>query len=140
MGRVITAAGFRRGRYRLDRKDLPCKLGLVFPRYRAVIFVHGCFWHGHDCRMFKLPATRTEFWREKIAANQERDRTAIEVLREAGWRVLIVWECFLRGPRTRQQNTVIAVCAEFIRHSDEELSRVEGHEHPTYCYSTGIGS
>ena len=72
---------------------------LVFPRFRSVVFVHGCFWHGHGCHLFTLPATRVAFWQSKIAANAERDVRAIDALRLTGWRVLIVWECALRGRR-----------------------------------------
>ena len=80
-------------RYRLHRKDLPGRPDMVFPRYRAAILVHGCFWHGHDCPLFKLPATRREFWAAKIEGNQARDARDIAGLAAAGWRVLVVWEC-----------------------------------------------
>lgn len=85
-------------RYRLHAKDLPGKPDLVFPKYHAVLFVHGCFWHGHDCPLFRLPATRTEFWRAKIASNVLRDRKALKALQAQGWRTATVWECALRGP------------------------------------------
>ena len=65
--------------------------------YQCVIFTHGCFWHHHDCYLFKVPATRTEFWLDKIAKNVARDRRDIGRLVEQGWRVLVVWECALRG-------------------------------------------
>lgn len=120
--RGLHAMGFR---YRLHRKGLPGKPDLVFPRYRAVIFVHGCFWHGHDCPMFKLPATRTEFWREKIVANQERDRAAIEALQAAGWRVLIVWECALRGSQKCRPEDVIEACADFLYQSETLFTQIE---------------
>lgn len=70
---------------------------MVFPRYRAVIFVHGCFWHGHECPLFKWPATRAEFWHDKIKKNRENDRRAIDSLLTEGWRVCVVWECSVRG-------------------------------------------
>lgn len=70
---------------------------LVFPRHRAVILIHGCFWHGHDCPMFRLPATRHEFWSRKIGAAQVRDAKAHEARLALGWRILKVWECSLRG-------------------------------------------
>jgi DNA mismatch endonuclease (patch repair protein) len=69
----------------------------VLDEYRAVIFTHGCFWHHHDCHLFKVPATRTEFWLEKIGKNVVRDKRDSALLHEQGWRVLIVWECALRG-------------------------------------------
>jgi len=84
-------------RFRLHARDLPGKPDIVFPRYHAVIFVHGCFWHGHDCPLFKWPATRPEFWREKIGRNRANDHKAMEALLAKGWRVGIVWECAIRG-------------------------------------------
>jgi DNA mismatch endonuclease (patch repair protein) len=85
-------------RYRLHRKDLPGRPDLVFPRYRAAILVHGCLWHGHDCPLFKWPATRREFWQAKIEGNRARDARDLAGLAAAGWRVLVVWECALKGP------------------------------------------
>jgi DNA mismatch endonuclease, patch repair protein len=85
-------------RFRLHRRDLPGSPDLVFPCFHAVIFVHGCFWHGHACPMFKLPATRTRFWRGKINQNIKRDQVVQANLLLGGWRVLTVWECALRGP------------------------------------------
>lgn len=102
--RALHAAGLR---YRLHG-DLPGKPDLVFPGRRAVIFVHGCFWHGHDCPMFKLPATRQDFWREKIERNQARDARDHATLVSNGWRVLTVWECALRGRAKRGQDNVAA--------------------------------
>ena len=88
----------RRGlRFRLDVRDLPGRPDIVLPRYRAVIFVHGCFWHGHDCHLFKWPQTRPEFWRDKIGRNRATDARAQAALLEGGWRVATVWECALRG-------------------------------------------
>ncbi|EEU2286849.1 very short patch repair endonuclease [Escherichia coli] len=77
--------------------SLPGSPDFVVDEYRCVIFTHGCFWHHHHCYLFKVPATRTEFWLEKIGKNVERDRRDISRLQELGWRVLIVWECALRG-------------------------------------------
>jgi DNA mismatch endonuclease (patch repair protein) len=76
---------------------LPGKPDLVFPKYRAVVFVHGCFWHQHDCATFKLPTERRDFWRKKIGGNVVRDEAAVKDLRGQGWRIAIVWECSLRG-------------------------------------------
>ena len=92
--RLLTELGVR---YRLHRTDLPGKPDIVLPRYHAVVFVHGCFWHGHDCPLFKWPGTRPDFWREKIGRNQANDNRAREALLANGWRVGIVWECALRG-------------------------------------------
>jgi len=91
---IVRKALHRLGyRFRLHRRALPGNPDIVLPRYRAVIFVHGCFWHGHDCRRGKRPSTRTDFWNAKLDRNLERDRKNAELLKELGWRVLVVWEC-----------------------------------------------
>jgi len=91
-------AGFR---FRLHDSALPGRPDLVFPRWRAVLFVNGCFWHGHDCHLFKWPKSREEFWRAKIEANRKRDQKAQIALTKSGWRVGTVWECAIKG-RNRQ--------------------------------------
>ncbi len=102
-------------RFRLHRRDLPGRPDLVFPARHAVILIHGCFWHGHDCPMFHLPATRREFWTAKIAANCERDARASAALAAAGWRQLVVWECALRGPARRPETETLNACECFLR-------------------------
>ena len=92
--RLLFARGFR---YRLHLKGLPGKPDLVLTKHRAVIFVHGCFWHRHHCHLFKWPSTRRDFWREKIDRNVERDRKNETRLHDEGWRVATVWECALKG-------------------------------------------
>lgn len=109
-------------RFRLHRRDLPGRPDLVFPSRRAAIFVHGCFWHGHDCPMCRMPATRPAFWRTKIERNCARDKTVITALVGAGWRVLIIWECALRGPARRPEVTVLAGCVDFL---NSENTRAE---------------
>jgi DNA mismatch endonuclease (patch repair protein) len=91
--KALHARGFR---YRLHC-DLPGKPDICLPKHRAVIFVHGCFWHGHGCHLFKWPSTRPEFWKAKIERNCEVDRAAEARLIDLGWRVAIVWECALKG-------------------------------------------
>ncbi|HCB2205846.1 TPA: very short patch repair endonuclease [Citrobacter farmeri] len=83
--------------YRVQDDSLPGRPDFVLDEYRCVIFTHGCFWHHHHCYLFKVPATRTEFWLDKIGKNVERDRRDTQRLAGLGWRVLIVWECALRG-------------------------------------------
>ncbi|MFS4583669.1 very short patch repair endonuclease [Phaeobacter sp. C3_T13_0] len=92
--KALHARGFR---YRLHAKDIPGKPDIVLPKYGAAIFVHGCFWHGHDCPLFKWPKTREEFWREKIGRNQARDIAVRNEIGAGGWRIAIVWECALKG-------------------------------------------
>jgi DNA mismatch endonuclease (patch repair protein) len=83
-------------RFRLHRKDLPGKPDLVFPGMRKVIFVHGCFWHGHECaRGARVPKGNRDYWTKKIGRNQERDRAALAALKGSGWKVTVLWECQL---------------------------------------------
>lgn len=92
--KALHAMGFR---YRLHVKQLPGKPDVVFPKYRAVLFVHGCFWHGHACaRGARLPKTNAAYWRAKIARNVERDRSAVVALQRHNWFVKISWECDLQ--------------------------------------------
>lgn len=84
-------------RFRLHVRELPGKPDIVLPRYHAAIFVHGCFWHGHDCPLFRMPGTREDFWRDKIGRNRANDQKAKDALLAAGWRVGVVWECAIRG-------------------------------------------
>ena len=89
--RLVHALGYR---YRLHRRDLPGAPDLVFPARRAIIFVHGCFWHQHDCRRgARLPKTRREYWVPKLRRTRRRDEQNEAVLRSDGWRVLVIWEC-----------------------------------------------
>lgn len=115
--RGLHALGFR---FRLHGRKLPGKPDLVLPRYRAVIFVHGCFWHRHDCQLFKWPKTRHEFWREKIEGNRERDSRAEAELKANGWRVLKVWECSLRGPGRLEPKQVIEGAASWLGSNEPE--------------------
>ena len=96
--RLLRSALHKRGlRFRLHARKLPGKPDLTFPRFKAVVFVHGCFWHRHsDCRYASTPTTRPEFWQAKFATNVERDSRNLAMLLALGWRVAVVWECALR--------------------------------------------
>jgi DNA mismatch endonuclease, patch repair protein len=115
-------AGFR---FRLHDKSLPGKPDMVFSRYRAVLFAHGCFWHGHDCHLFKWPKSREEFWRTKIARNRVVDARADELLKTRGWRRGIVWECALKGRTRLPVEDVVARCATWLR-SDRPSLEIRG--------------
>ena len=91
---LLTQAGVE---FRVQDASLAGRPDFVVENYRCIIFTHGCFWHHHDCYQFKVPATRTDFWLDKIGKNVARDRRDIGALCAQGWRVLIVWECALRG-------------------------------------------
>lgn len=98
---------FRRGiRYRLHVKHLPGKPDIVTKKYKAAIFIHGCFWHGHGCDLFKVPNSNSAFWSKKIADNQQNDHSNMKKLLESGWRVFTVWECALRGKSSYLEKAV----------------------------------
>lgn len=109
--RGLHARGFR---FRLHVRRLPGSPDLVFPGRQALIFVHGCFWHGHGCSLFRLPATRPEFWRAKIEGNMTRDATAERALAADGWRVLTIWECAIKGRGRLPVEMVLDRAAEWL--------------------------
>lgn len=114
----LHARGYR---FRLHRKDLPGSPDIVLPKFKAVIFVNGCFWHGHRCRLFKWPRTRPEFWRDKITTNIHRDRRKMAELRSMGWRVCVLWECELRGSKGRQVAETVDRIAEWLKDRERVL-------------------
>jgi len=116
---LLHRLGFR---FRLHVRDLPGKPDIVLPRYHSVVFVHGCFWHGHDCPLFRLPGTQTDFWREKIVKNQINDNKARSTLLENGWRVGIIWECALRGAGRDVDS--VARNLEIWLHSEAQLMEI----------------
>ncbi|MGF6157409.1 DNA mismatch endonuclease (patch repair protein) [Ensifer sp. KUDG1] len=118
----LHALGFR---FRLHDRSLPGKPDIVLPRYKAVIFAHGCFWHGHDCHLFKWPSTRPEFWQAKIARNRAVDERTEVALSESGWRQAIVWECALKGKTRLPLEEVILSCAEWLK-SDRPRLEIRG--------------
>lgn len=122
--RGLHARGFR---FRLHDRRLPGRPDLVFAKYKAVIFVNGCFWHGHDCNLFKWPKTREEFWRDKIAGNQCRDEQAQSSLRAAGWRIASVWECALKGRGRLSQDDLIDSIAAWLS-SDRKETAFRGED------------
>lgn len=95
---------FSRGmRFRVHVRKLPGNPDIVLPKYKTVIFVNGCFWHGHeDCKYFRLPKSNVEFWKEKIGRNIERDRESMQALLDLGWKIIRVWECELRNKANRE--------------------------------------
>ncbi|ENY82809.1 very short patch repair endonuclease [Sphingopyxis sp. MC1] len=114
--RGLHARGFR---YRLHAA-LPGKPDLVFPARRAAVFVNGCFWHGHDCPLFRLPGTRPDFWSAKIARNRERDAEVLAMLHASGWRTLTIWECSLRGRDRRPAEEVLDLAGNWLCSSASE--------------------
>lgn len=112
--RIAHRLGFR---FRLHRKDLPGSPDIVFPRYRAIIMVHGCFWHRHPgCKYAYTPKTRVQFWRQKFEGNVVRDRRNERALSERGWRTTVIWEC-----ETKDQQAVAARIESFLRESSPDI-------------------
>ena len=109
--KALHARGFR---YRIHPAELPGKPDLLLPKFKAAIFIHGCFWHGHECKYFKIPKTRTEFWQKKIEGNKARDKQQTEALAIGGWRVLIIWECAIRQMKSENSTTLIEAIIEWI--------------------------
>ncbi len=104
-------------RYCVNDKRLPGRPDIVLPKFRTVIFVHGCFWHGHkDCKDYTIPKTNPEFWKAKIARNQERDQEVWRKLEAKGWVVVIVWECQLK--KANLENTINRVTGEIVRNGE----------------------
>jgi DNA mismatch endonuclease (patch repair protein) len=120
--KLLFSLGFR---FRLHVKTLPGTPDIVLPKYRTVIFVHGCFWHGHDCHLFTLPQTRRDFWQAKIDANRQRDLRSEDMLTRAGWRVLSVWECALKGRLKQEPGELADQLASLIRDDRSDVLRSE---------------
>lgn len=117
----LFAAGYR---YRKNDRRLPGCPDIYLPKYRTVIFVHGCFWHRHEgCRYAYMPKSRTDFWEKKFRRNMERDREVMEVLRNAGLKVIIVWECCIRRMMKDSQKE-----EETLRRIEAFISDPEGSE------------
>jgi len=116
---IIRKALFQLGyRYKIHDNNLPGKPDLVFPKYHAVIFIHGCFWHAHDCHLFKWPSTRIEFWHTKITGNKERDKRHLKSLLSSKWRVMTIWECSLKGKYQLNFEKIIQKTDQWLQSSN----------------------
>src|SRR5690606_24826420 len=125
----------RRGlRYRLHVKSLPGRPDLVLPRFRAALLINGCFWHKHECHIFRWPEKDGDFWRQKLEENAARDARNIAKLREAGWRVLVIWERSVKGRPERDLTEVIDQAEKIIRCTADfgEISR-QGAQYQPPC-------
>lgn len=115
---ILHKKGFR---FRLHDKKLPGKPDIVFPKYNAVIFINGCFWHGHsNCKFFRLPGTRTEYWKNKINKNQYNDAKSIELLLANNWRVCIIWECKIRASK-KNLTQLTEILSNFLKGKESFL-------------------
>jgi DNA mismatch endonuclease (patch repair protein) len=108
---ILHKRGFR---FRLHKSNLPGKPDLAFQKYKAVIFVNGCYFHGHDCHLFKLPSSNSDFWHEKISKNRLRDAVKICEINKLGWRVLTIWECSTRGKTRIDVSKLVENCIKWL--------------------------
>lgn len=116
---ALHAAGLR---YRLHDRSLPGSPDLVFPRFRAAVFIHGCYWHAHGCHRSSVPKSRRAFWMDKFEANKLRDARKAQALLADGWRVLDVWECALRGKTARDPDAVASLVRRWLTSTAERGS------------------
>lgn len=120
---IVRQGLFRRGyRYKLYSNSLAGKPDLVFPKYGAVIFINGCFWHGHKCSLFQEPQTNQLYWKTKISANKKRDAKAIKALLCDEWRVLVLWECALYRKQSAEIEIVLDEIEKWLHSSNVKLS------------------
>jgi DNA mismatch endonuclease (patch repair protein) len=115
--KLLHGMGFR---FRIHVHTLPGKPDIVLARYHAVIFIHGCFWHGHKCPLFKLPSTRVDFWKNKIEQNQQNDIKVQAILFSLGWRIATVWECSFRGSKISPEEIAMRLCL-WLKSDSEKL-------------------
>ena len=118
----LHGAGYR---YRLHKKGLPGKPDIVLARYRAVIFVHGCFWHGHGCHLFRWPSSRKEFWKQKIEGNKKKDTENRNALAGNGWRIMTIWECAIKGRNRLPLDSVLTETSRWLQ-SDSPEGEIAG--------------
>jgi DNA mismatch endonuclease (patch repair protein) len=112
-------------RFRLHDRKLPGRPDIVLPKYRSVILINGCFWHGHTCSLFKWPSTREDFWRNKIESNVARDQSAIAKLIALGWRVGVIWECSWKGRFRMTDEARLAQCTRWLKSDESSMELTE---------------
>ncbi len=108
---------------------MPGTPDIVLARYRAVVLVNGCFWHGHSCSLFRLPKTRATFWKKKISRNRARDVRTLGELESEGWRVLVVWECAVKGRHRKDLVDVLNEAEAFVREGRQSFAEIQENEH-----------
>jgi len=118
--RYLHGLGYR---YTLHNKDLPGKPDIVLPKYRTIIFVHGCFWHGHEnCRYYTLPKTRTKWWSDKILGNKLNDKRAQKLLKRAGWKIINIWGCELKKDKLETSLTKLSKRLEKLQGINQPIT------------------
>ena len=125
----IRSALFKAGfRYRICDKRYPGRPDIIFPKYFAVIFINGCFWHAHDrCEYFRFPRSNQDFWRKKFSRNKERDAETIKYYQDQCWRICVVWECAIRGKNSRRKKEkVTEQIIQWLEESGEPFLEIRG--------------
>lgn len=124
---VIRKALHSRGfRFRLQSQTIPGRADIYLPKWESVIFVHGCFWHWHDCRFFTMPKTRTDFWLTKLTGNRLRDQRVIAKTLELGWRCIVIWECSLKGKDSQNRVAkVMDLLEKWIREGGDNFLEID---------------
>lgn len=120
--KALHALGYR---YSLHKNDLPGKPDLYFRKYNAVIEINGCFWHGHECHLFRIPKSNTEFWQKKINKNRDRDERNFKKLRNSGYRILNIWECAIKGKTSLDFDKLINSIEDWLI-SESGYAEIEG--------------
>jgi DNA mismatch endonuclease, patch repair protein len=127
--RVVRSMLFSLGfRFRINRKDLPGRPDIVLPRYKSAIFIHGCFWHRHNCKDATMPKSNTDFWEKKFAANVERDSRVKRELKDLGWKVITVWSCELKDMELLKQRLVFELKNKEMLMAAEKKPRYGDYE------------
>lgn len=121
--KILFAEGFR---YRLHKKYLPGKPDIVLAKYKTVVFIHGCFWHKHLCHLGTTPKSNSEFWNKKLTSNSDRDLRNIKLLLDSGWKVVIVWECAVKGKLKLPEQILKLSLSAKIRGKSSELIEILG--------------
>lgn len=131
----VRKALFRKGyRYRIHNKSLPGKPDIVLAKYKVAIQINGCYWHGHeDCPLFRLPKSKTEFWDKKIKSNITRDERSLDLLAKRGWRVVIVWECAIKGKDRIDPANLLSQIESFIKSKNRTFLSIRGIPQDTLC-------
>lgn len=128
-------------RYRLHDRNLPGRPDIVFASRQAVVFTNGCYWHAHNCHLFKLPATNPDFWRAKLDGNRLRDARSLASLHTLGWRTAVIWECAIRGRPSAEVDAHLLALADWVRNSNGNLdcsavtTSTHQHVNPTLTQS-----
>ena len=123
--KILFAEGFR---YRLHQKNLPGKPDIVLAKYKTIVFIHGCFWHKHSCHLGSTPKSNSEFWNKKLTSNSDRDQRHIKLLLDSDWKVVIVWECAIKGKLKLQDHVLKLKLNKYIRDKSYRLIEIEGDE------------